>query len=105
MQLGLDGLADFRKVDAKEDKRWSNWRSWPHFSMAWDQGPDNVCVFHWLLSIAFNITAIWDWQHGTHNDFKGMLADTSNTNCGCLMLVVWNCLSGPKQELRSLVWN
>ena len=58
------------------DETWAphNWRLWPCFSCAQDQGPDGLSGHHALAYLKdCNVSSIWDWAHGCCRDLEQAL--------------------------------
>ena len=90
----LTGLDHFVLKDASHSE-WSNWRRWPHLSVAIDQGSDGVASYWWLQSVGASLTVYWDFSHGCMSDWKNMLKDVDMWSFGVLMMCVWNAPCGP----------
>lgn len=51
------------------------WHSWPHLSIAMDQGPDGVAAVWWLQAQGANISCWPDPSHGAWADTKQAVRD------------------------------
>ncbi len=46
----IRGLDHFRHPGTVTEGIWASWETWPHFLLAMDMGPDNMCAFWWMIS-------------------------------------------------------
>ena len=68
------------------------------WSSAWDQGPDNVATFFFLMAIGMHLISWWDFSHGADNEFKSMLQDISMYKFWALFVCVLNAPCGPETD-------
>lgn len=95
----LPGLRHFQRSEAvMEQPPWVEWRKWPSMTLAMDMGGDNMAAFWWLVHKDVAITPIWDWSHGTSNDWKGMLRSAGLMPFWTLTIVAFNSASGPMRD-------
>lgn len=91
----LRGLADFvLPSDRSASSSWQSWVSWPHLTLAIDQGSDGLCASSWLRHIGLNISLIPDMSHGCHNDYLDSLKDMNLFKFLVLLLVPLNLEHG-----------
>lgn len=92
--LPLEGLSGFQ-LSKQRAGLWAGWRSWPHLSIAMDQGSDAVAATWYLHHLGANITAWPDWSHGSWNDTKNMLKESGLFPFWLLMMITFNMPHGP----------